>query len=282
MAAAGYDVAAGDIWALNEISSAVRQGTGSARANMRDFLDGLYDGDGVLPVARGAVFVIGIAQGTADLSALPGAAAGLVRGRSSSGATSAAYVSDWSQEVYGDVRQLRGRRREPRGPARRCSTSTCSTSRARRRRAGQPRRPRRSSARPTARSRTPPGSRTPRFGFTDVPVELMQDYVSAQTYATRSAGNSRFGFAWSPKNLAGIPTADFNAQTDAILVRLAAAIADSGEAPEGACGANWCTAQPRRRRAHDRLAHVRNLEAVPARVHLPRADGLAREHRRRR
>ena len=37
MAAAGYDVAAGDIWALNEISSAVRQGTGSARQNMRDF-----------------------------------------------------------------------------------------------------------------------------------------------------------------------------------------------------------------------------------------------------
>ena len=36
------------------------------------------------------------------------------------------------------------------------------------------------------------------FGWTNVPVELMQDYVSAQTYAMRSAGNSRFGFAWSP------------------------------------------------------------------------------------
>ena len=78
------------------------------------------------------------------------------------------------------------------------------------------------------------------FGWTNVPVELMQDYVSAQTYATRSAGNSRFGFAWSPRNLAGIPTPEFNAQTDALLVRLAAAIADSAEAPEGACGATWC------------------------------------------
>src|SRR5262245_29916373 len=68
MAAAGYDVAAGDIWALNEISSAVRQGTGAARQNMRDFLDGLYDGDGVLPTSRGAVFVIGFAQGAADNS----------------------------------------------------------------------------------------------------------------------------------------------------------------------------------------------------------------------
>ena len=60
----------------------------------------------------------------------------------------------------------------------------------------------------------------------------MQDYVSAQTYAMRSAGNGRFGFAWSPRNLAGMPSADFTAQTDALLVRLAAAIADSGEAPE--------------------------------------------------
>lgn len=68
MAVAGYDVAAGDTWALNELSSAVRQGTGNARANMRAFLNGLYDGDGVLPAARGTVFVAGIGQGTTDLS----------------------------------------------------------------------------------------------------------------------------------------------------------------------------------------------------------------------
>ena len=67
MAAAGYDVAAGDSWALNELSSAVRQGTGSARANMRAFLQGLHDGDGGA-AARGAVFVIGISQPTSDLS----------------------------------------------------------------------------------------------------------------------------------------------------------------------------------------------------------------------
>ena len=78
------------------------------------------------------------------------------------------------------------------------------------------------------------------FGWTNVPVELMQDYVSAQTYAMRSAGNSRFGFSWSPRNLVGAPSGDFNAQTDELLVRLAAAIADSGEAPEAACGSTWC------------------------------------------
>ena len=71
------------------------------------------------------------------------------------------------------------------------------------------------------------------FGWTDVTPELMQDYVSAQTYALRAAGTGRFGYAWSPTNSS---TAD----SDALAVRLAAAIADSGDAPEAACGASWC------------------------------------------
>src|SRR3954447_7086405 len=58
MAAAGYDVAAGDTWVVNELSSAVRQGTGAARTNMRAFVRGLYEGDGTSPAARGAVFVV--------------------------------------------------------------------------------------------------------------------------------------------------------------------------------------------------------------------------------
>ena len=103
MAVAGYDVAAGDTWALNELSSAVRQGTGNARANMRAFLNGLYDGDGTLPAARGTVFVAGIGQGTTDLS--------LYQARLQDWYEDAAFwsdlsrfASDWSQEVYGDVR----------------------------------------------------------------------------------------------------------------------------------------------------------------------------------
>ena len=49
MAAAGFDVAAGDSWAVNELSSAVRVGTGASRQNMRDLVHGLYDGDGGPP-----------------------------------------------------------------------------------------------------------------------------------------------------------------------------------------------------------------------------------------
>src|SRR5262249_46209323 len=46
MAAAGYDVSKGDTWAVNEFPSSVRVGSGSARANARDFVRGLYQGDG--------------------------------------------------------------------------------------------------------------------------------------------------------------------------------------------------------------------------------------------
>src|SRR4029079_2869762 len=105
MAAAGYDVAAGDIWALNEISSAVRQGTGAARQNIRDFLDGLYDGDGFLPVSRGAVFVIGFAQDAASNSVYQSRLQAWY-GDEQFWTAMARDVSDWQQEVFGDVRKV--------------------------------------------------------------------------------------------------------------------------------------------------------------------------------
>ena len=240
MATAGYDVAAGDTWALNELSSAVRQGVGNARANMRAFLNGLHDGDGVLPAARGVVFVTGIGQATSDLS--------VYQARLQDWYEDAAfwsdlsrYASDWSQELYGDVRtyavagMTREARRDSLNEYLQHQAALASVAPA----AG-------GAARAfLAAADSPLANAAWRydasFGWTDVPVELMQDYVSAQTYATRSAGNSRFGFAWSPRNLAGTPTGEFNTQTDALLVRLAAAIADSSETPEPACGSTWCT-----------------------------------------
>jgi uncharacterized repeat protein (TIGR01451 family) len=239
MAATGYDVTASDTWALNELSSAVRQGTGNARANMRAFLNGLYDGDGTLPAARGTVLIAGIGQATADLSLYQ---ARLQDWYEDAGFWSdlSRFASDWSQEVYCDVRQyaIGGATREARRDLLNEYLQHQSTL---------------AGVAPTsadaARSflaafYSPLANGAWRydaaFGWTDVPVELMQDYVSAQTYAMRSAGNARFGYAWSPKNLAGVPTADFNALTDAVLVRLAAAIADSSNVPEAACGASWC------------------------------------------
>ena len=239
LAAAGYDTAAGDSWALNELSSAVRQGVGSARVNMRAFLHGLYDGDGALASARGTVFIAGISQPTADLS--------LYQARLQDWYEDAEfwdeishYVNDWSQELYGDIRNyaVAGQTREARRDSineylqHQLSLANASPSTA-------------ASARAFLTAAYSPLANAAwqydaSFGWTNVPVELMQDYVSAQTYASASVANSRFGFAWSPRNLAGAPSGDFAAQTDALLVRLAAAITDSAQAAEAACGSTWC------------------------------------------
>jgi hypothetical protein len=69
MAACGYDIAGGDTWSLNEIHSGVRRNTGNSRANMRELLRGLYQGDGSVPRSKGIVFVIGIGQNTVNFSA---------------------------------------------------------------------------------------------------------------------------------------------------------------------------------------------------------------------
>ncbi|HWL33574.1 MAG TPA: DUF11 domain-containing protein [Gaiellaceae bacterium] len=240
MAMAGYDVTAGDTWALNELSSAVRQGVGNARANMRAFLNGLYDGDGALPAARGTVFIAGIGQATTDLS--------LYQARLQDWYEDAGFwtdlsrfASDWSQEVYGDVRHYavagatREARRDLLNEYLQHQSSLAGVA------------PTSADAARTflAAFSSPLANAAWRydaaFGWTDVPAELMQDYVSAETYAMRAAGTGRFGYAWSPKTPAGMPEATFDAQTDALLVRLAAAIADSGDSPEAACAAAWCT-----------------------------------------
>ena len=240
MEAAGFDVAAGDTWALNELSSAVRQGTGNARANMRAFLNGLHDGDGVLPAARGTVFVAGIGQATTDLS--------LYQARLQDWYEDTAFWSDlarvaadWSQEVYGDVRHYavpgtsRETRRDLLNEYLQHQTALAGSAPAS---ADAARAFLSASSSPLANSAWRYDAA---FGWTDVSVELMRDYVSAETYALRAAGTGRFGYAWSPKNLAGIPDASFNAETDSLLIRLAATIADSGDSPEAACGASWCT-----------------------------------------
>jgi len=102
MAIAGYDVSKGDLWAMNEVPSAVRQNAGQARRNLLDFLRGLHEGDDSAPT-RGLVFVVGFGQRTQNLSLY----LANMRGWLSDSAfwTEAdGYVRFWAQEVYGDVR----------------------------------------------------------------------------------------------------------------------------------------------------------------------------------
>jgi hypothetical protein len=234
MAAAGYDVGAGDTWVVNELSSAVRQGTGNARANMRSFIRGLYEGDGSVPAARGAVFVIGMGQATGELSVYQSRLQDWYED-AAFWSDMSAYVSDWSQELYGDVRNWAV-------PGTDAATRAASLNDY--------------LQHEVALARVAPASGAAAasflssaynplanaawayetaFGWTNVPYDLMQSYVSSQVSALRSGEGSGFGFAWAPKNLNALPTADFSAQTDAILERLAAAIAGAD-----ACAPSWC------------------------------------------
>ena len=254
MAAAGYDVGKGDTWVVNESSSAVRRGTGAARTNLRELLRGLYEGDGTQPT-RGAVFVIGTGQQKSDVSVYQASLQDWLAD-SAFWVDVGTYVSDWSQEVYGDVRSwaVPGVPTSVRrdylndylqhvivlanvGPP------AIETARAYLRAAYSP-------------LANAAWERESGYGWTMVPVEQMAGYVSAQVAALRYFSSTRgqprdhWGFAWAPRNGSGLPASEFAAQTGRLLDRLAAAVLDSDEAIDpqdpgsAACGPPpqnlWC------------------------------------------
>ena len=255
MAAAGFDVSLADGWIVNELSSAVRRGIAPARTEMRDFVHGLHDADGTLPVAKGGVFDIGIGQGLVEPSVYKSQLEDWLQD-GSFWEDMSRYVSDWSQELYGDPRNygVAGaalpRRRDYLSDylrhqfvhARLGGAATAA-------------------ARAFLESADSPLANAAwqwdsGFGWTMIPADQMKGYVSAQVYALRhfSAVNAEagdhWGFAWAPRNGTGMPAAEFTSQTGEIIDRLAAAIHDSGEALDpgdpgvGACGPAgqnlWC------------------------------------------
>jgi hypothetical protein len=230
LAAAGYDVSLGDTWALNELSSAVRRGDGAARQNARDFLRGLYEGDGA--AVKGVVFINGINQSTADLSVYKANLQSWLVD-SAFWTDMSAFVSDWSQEVYGDIRDYAvagaapATRRDELGAYLGHELNLANAGPAE---AGTARAFLQSAYSPLANAAWAWSSA---YGYTAVPFAQMQDYVTAQ------AGLSgHYGYAWAPSNTQGLTTADFSAQTGAVLDRLGAAMAAAGDP----CGAEWCTA----------------------------------------
>jgi hypothetical protein len=254
MAAAGYDVASGDTWALNELTSAVRRGDGTSRTDIREFLRGLFDAGGEGPQTRGVVFVIGIGQKAADVSTYKARMQEWLQD-SAFWIDMNTYVSDWSQEVYADLRgyavpgAATDVRRDTLVDYLRHSdllaiagTGASGTANAFFANASSPL--------ANAAWQWETG-----FGWTFGPGELMRQFVSAQVYALRNSSvrtgreSDHWGFAWAPRNTAALPAADFTAETGAILDRLAAAIRDSavdtpsdpGSRACGPTGQNqWC------------------------------------------
>jgi hypothetical protein len=247
MAEAGFDVGKGDSWALNELTSAVRQGVGDARANARELIRGLFEGDGG-PQTQGTVFTVGIGQGTSNLSVYQRNLQNWLAD-TAFWMDMAAYVSDWSQEVYGDVRRYA----VPGAPieARREHLNDYLQHELALARVAPP------TVEP-ARTYLP-GAYSPLanaawqfesgYGWTNVPVDLMRSFVSAEVYALRffsatspGAPPDHWGFAWQPRNGSGLTSSEFTAQTGSLLDRLGTAIRDSAEPTgplppgSGACG----------------------------------------------
>jgi len=256
MAAANFDVTNGDSWIVNEFSSAVVRGIGVARANMHQLVHGLYDGDGGPPVKGGVFTMLMLGLVTSSFPTYKAYLQDWYRDTPFWN-DMAAYVSDWSQELYGDVRTyaVEGssllERREALDDYLQHELRLANAGPDE---VGAARAFLRSAYSPLANAAWQYGSG---FGWTAVPYEQMEDYVSAQTYALRSfaarSGQAldRFGFAWAPKSPDGMSSSDFAAQSGAIADRLAASIRDSAQSADltdpgiGACvpaGENiWCT-----------------------------------------
>jgi hypothetical protein len=254
MAAAGFDVAAGDTWALNEVTSAMRRGDGAGRSNLRDFVRGLFDAGGEGPPTRGVVFVVGIGQRVAEVATYKARSQEWLQD-SAFWADMNAYVSDWGQEVYGDIRSYAapgapttGRREALVDYLRHADLLAGAGGGA----SGTANAFLENAASPLANAAFQWDFG---FGYTLVEPDLMQHFVSAQVYALRSHGirsgrpSDHWGFAWAPRNAGSYPTTEWTAMTGGVLDRLATAIRDSAfETPADpgvrACGPNgrnvWC------------------------------------------
>ena len=196
---------------------------------------------------RGAVFVVGVGQRSTDLSLYQ---ANLQNWFSDSAfwTDMATYVSDWTQEVYGDVRSYAAPGVS--ASARRDYLNDYLQHKLVLAGAGPP-------TIETARSflqttfsplANAAWERDTGYGWTMVSPEQMAGYASAQVNAlryfsqTNGQAQDHWGFAWAPRNATGMSAADFALRTNLILDRLATAVRDSGQVPDpvepgsSACG----------------------------------------------
>lgn len=240
----------GDTWAVNELTSAVRQGTGSSRQNMRDFVHGLYDGAGG-PPTKGIVWVSGMSQATTYLDDYR---ENLKKWFADAGfwADMSQYVRFFSQEAYGRVDEwaVPGTTLQDRlGPTADYLEHFGNLASA------GAYDPADTAAGYLATANAPIGNAawtSPAYEWPTPPVEytLAANYEAAQVYAFRNVQDARpsqsFGFAWSPTDTKPAMIG-FSTKTAFILDRIAAAIhaSDAPSADPGlaACGPDlsWCT-----------------------------------------
>ena len=100
MDSAWYDVAAGDAWEINELPSTARTDA-ATRANVREAMRGLYTGPAGARAVRGAVFVIGMGEGTTNLATYKQHLENWLQD-AAFWVDANSYARWWGQEVYPD------------------------------------------------------------------------------------------------------------------------------------------------------------------------------------
>ncbi len=256
MAMRGLDVEAGETWAFNELTPEVLEGAPGARAEVLEFLRGLYDGDPGMPKARGIVFNIGVPS-TSDADEVAAYTASLRAWLTDEPFWSELdqYVDVFANEVYASslswgvagvslvnrVRRLNDYFHHMTVLAEDAPKSLDAARNFLRR-----------TYLPLANAAWP----HPSIGDTHLlSADLMSRFVSTQVYAllhyldespeTAPAGG--IGFGWAPVALPGYSETG----RDQIAARLAEAIqaatATSASVPKDACGAAgawlWCSGQ---------------------------------------
>lgn len=252
MADAGFDVAAGDTWAINEFPSSMRKNTPGSRTRARNLVRALLDGNPGDDPARGAVFVVGVGQGMENYS--------VYKPQLENWLCDADFWVDmnravrwWAQEVYAD-------------PQFSCFDGTVAE------RSGAindfiQHFPRLAAAGPqcaaTARSYLSRSyvplvnaawKSSVGYGDTRIPLEQMQNHVSTEVYAVRAWANEhgyldgRIGFGWAPINADEDPPDVFAAKQDELAHRIARAVrfayGDGDSRARHACSPSgaytWC------------------------------------------
>jgi hypothetical protein len=237
MAAAGYDPAGGDLWAVNELPLAILTDEG-VKQDMLELVAGLHDGNGT--ASQGLVFVVSPSQAEDDLEAYRGQVERLLED-SAFWAEMKRSVRFWGQEVYADSKTC-------------CVAGADVEERAERLREYllHPLSLARESGKAAdaraflEQAYTPVANAawqwTESYGYTDLPEPDMARFVALQVLAMRGAlpasgGSSSFGFAWAPVDASGMGEARFAEESGRLLESLARSIDDSLRAgsPDGAC-----------------------------------------------
>ena len=249
MAAVGYNVALGDSWAINEVgapstsslSVEVLRDVGTAREDLLEFLRGLYTGAG--SPSRGLVFAANPAQVAGDVSQYKQELLSWYADTPFWDEL-AQYVRFWAQETYADARTtlVAGATLDERSAAlkdyfqhghRLAAAASPATASA----AGFFDAAYAPLANAAFRWPGPNPDTGIGFGYTDLSLATMQNFVSTQTYAQRAAGARRLGFAFVPRQNSATA-----AEWVALAARLAASVQGSQAEASGACGAamTWC------------------------------------------